>query len=94
LPVVASDVCGIRDLVHHGENGELVPAGDPAALASSIAGVLDDPSRAKRLGEAGYDTVVPHFSVESMVSKLEDLYANMAANAGSSADWLRSVAER
>jgi glycosyltransferase involved in cell wall biosynthesis len=53
-PVVASRLGGPLELVEDGVTGLLVPPGDPAALATAIAPLLDDPERAARLGEAGY----------------------------------------
>jgi glycosyltransferase involved in cell wall biosynthesis len=53
LPVVASDVGGLREQVVDGETGYLVPAGDPQALADALARLLDDPGLRRRLGDAG-----------------------------------------
>lgn len=53
LPVVATDVGGIPELVRHGESGWLVPPGDARALAAALDAVLSDPGLARRLGEAG-----------------------------------------
>ncbi len=47
--VVCSDLMAFRDVI--GEAGELVPVGDPDALAASVAGLLEDPDRARRLGD-------------------------------------------
>jgi phosphatidyl-myo-inositol alpha-mannosyltransferase len=47
--VVCSDLMAFRDVV--GEAGELVPVGDPDALAKSVSGLLEDPERARRLGD-------------------------------------------
>ncbi|HZI64758.1 MAG TPA: glycosyltransferase family 4 protein, partial [Thermoanaerobaculia bacterium] len=52
-PVVASDVSGLPLAVQHGATGLLVPERDPRALAEAMAGLLADPARARRLGEAG-----------------------------------------
>jgi glycosyltransferase involved in cell wall biosynthesis len=51
-PVVATRVGGITDLVRDGENGLLVPARDPAALAAALVGVLSDRALADRLAAA------------------------------------------
>jgi D-inositol-3-phosphate glycosyltransferase len=54
LPVVAADVWGIPELVHHGENGLLVPPRDVEALAEALRSFLRlTPSERTRLGEAG-----------------------------------------
>jgi len=53
VPVVASRVSGIPEVVVDGETGWLVPAEDPEALACALAAVLADPAEARRRGEAG-----------------------------------------
>jgi glycosyltransferase involved in cell wall biosynthesis len=54
LPVVASAVGGIPEIVVDGETGLLVPPGnDPAPLAAAIRELLGDPERRRRMGEAG-----------------------------------------
>src|SRR5260370_35420125 len=54
LPVVATDVWGIPELVHDGENGLLVPARDVEALADALPSFLRlTPGERTRLGEAG-----------------------------------------
>jgi glycosyltransferase involved in cell wall biosynthesis len=52
-PVVASDVAGLRDVVQHDVTGLCVPPRDPAALATAIDGLLDDPERCQAMGSAG-----------------------------------------
>ncbi len=58
-PVVASRVGGITDLVREGENGLLVEAGDPAALADALVRVLSDSTLAGRLAAAARPSVEP-----------------------------------
>lgn len=53
VPVVASAVAGVSDVVIAGETGLLVPPGDPRALADAIASLAEDPARARQLSEAG-----------------------------------------
>jgi glycosyltransferase involved in cell wall biosynthesis len=50
LPVVASDVGGVREIVDQGETGLLVPPRDPQKLAGAIARLLDDPALAMQMG--------------------------------------------
>ncbi len=51
-PVVASDIAGYRDVVHHGVDGVLVPRGDATALAETLRDLALDPARAAALGAA------------------------------------------
>ncbi len=57
LPVLLSDRCGNRDLIQQGVNGWVVPAADPAALATQLGQVLRDPSLCRRVGEAARASV-------------------------------------
>ena len=53
LPVVATRVGGVQELVRPGVTGELVPPGDPGAMAEALVSVLGDPDTAMRMGNAG-----------------------------------------
>lgn len=73
VPVVATDVGGIPDLVTGGENGWLVPPRDPAALAQAILAALADRGEAER--RAGIAALsVRAFSAEAMVDRSLDEY--------------------
>ena len=78
-PVIASEVGGIPDLVRHGETGYLVPPADEKALADGIKKLLDDPARAKQMGQRGKEHC-RQFSLEAMIEKLDDLYSGLIAN--------------
>jgi glycosyltransferase involved in cell wall biosynthesis len=80
LAVVATDVPGHRDVVVHGETGLLVPAGDPAALAAAIAGLLADPERRRRLGEAGRQRALKEFSIQPMTAGTAEVYRRVIAS--------------
>jgi glycosyltransferase involved in cell wall biosynthesis len=60
--VVASSVQGLMEIVRPGQTGLLVPPDDPAALAASIATLLDDWPRAKALAAAGRQDARDRFS--------------------------------
>lgn len=51
VPVVASDVGGVSEIVIHETTGLLVPAGDPVALASSLLDLLTQPDKARAMGQ-------------------------------------------
>jgi glycosyltransferase involved in cell wall biosynthesis len=74
LPVVATDVGGIPEIVRDGETGLLVPPDDPGALALAITRMLDDTDLASRLADAGKRLVREELSVDKMVERTERLY--------------------
>lgn len=76
-PVVATDVGGVDSVLTHEDSGLLVPPGDPEALAEAIVRVLDDPSLAARLGEAGREVVEKHHGLEGMVRAFEAVYEKL-----------------
>ncbi len=73
-PVVAARAGGPLEIVADGETGFLVRPGDPAALASAIARLADDPALGWRVGEAGARRVQERFCVERYVRSFENLY--------------------
>ncbi len=76
LPVVATDVGGLPDLVRQGENGLLVPRRDPVALAAAVGELLSDPARAAEMGERGRLLQREQFSLDAMIRRLEALYTD------------------
>jgi glycosyltransferase involved in cell wall biosynthesis len=61
VPVVASRVSGIPEVVEDGRTGWLVPPEEPARLAAALAAALDDPAAASRRGEAGRRLLAERF---------------------------------
>jgi sugar transferase (PEP-CTERM/EpsH1 system associated) len=82
LPVVATAVGGTPEVVVDGVTGLLVPPGDPDALAQSIARLLCDPDLRYKMGQAGRERVVKHFSVGRMVEQTEWLYEQLLVEKG------------
>lgn len=81
LPVVATEVGGLPELVLPGQTGLLVPPRDPSALASAIGGLLDDPARARAMGEAGRQSRAGR-DLGSWAHALQDLYQDRLRAAG------------
>ena len=75
--VVASAAGGIPDKVRPGENGWLVPPGDPSALAGAISGALADPDRLLRFGRAGRAIVEREFSWAAVGDATVALYRHL-----------------
>lgn len=75
LPVVASRVSSLPELVVDGQTGYLVPADDPPALSEAIERALDAP----QLGAAGRERAVTEFSVVRMADRHAALYATLAS---------------
>jgi glycosyltransferase involved in cell wall biosynthesis len=82
LPVVASDVGGVRELVVDGATGTLVPAGDPDALAAALELLLADPELRRRLGAAGRERVRERFDLSALRRAHLELYARELARHG------------
>ena len=74
LPVVATRVSAIPEIVVDGETGLLVPANDSVALAAALGHVLDDPALARQLAEAGLARARRDFSVERMATATAEVY--------------------
>ena len=51
VPILATDLPSIREVLRHGENAWLIPPGDPKALAEGIRHLLENPELARRLAE-------------------------------------------
>ena len=77
LPVVATRVGGNPELVIDGETGRLVPAADPARMASALLDYLQAPQLARQQGLAGRQRVETDFSLAHMVGCYGELYAQM-----------------
>jgi len=67
LPVVATDIPGIREAVGENGAGILAPPADHEAMADAILQVMENPDMARRMGEAGRERILTEFSPEKMV---------------------------
>ena len=82
LPVVLSDVAGIRELVDHGEGAEIIPVRDPAATAAAIVRLLQDPGRRESHGARNRSVVVERASAAGETAKCLALYARLCGISG------------
>jgi glycosyl transferase family 1/glycosyl transferase family 4 len=78
VPVVASNVGGLPEVVQHRENGLLVE-NSPEAIAEGIRELTGDPAFARKLAQAGRHTMTERFTVELMVNRTLDVYRKVLA---------------
>jgi glycosyltransferase involved in cell wall biosynthesis len=79
IPVVASDISGIPELVEDDRTGLLVPPRDSAALAGALQRLREEPALARRLGSAGRDMVVREFDAYANAGRLASEIARRRA---------------
>jgi glycosyltransferase involved in cell wall biosynthesis len=77
LPIVASAVGGVPDLIEDGVHGLLVAPRDPRALADAIVELLSDPQRARAMGARARERRAAEFDIELQVRRLEALYEEL-----------------
>lgn len=75
VPVVASAISGIPELVEDGRTGLLIPPRDAQALADALARMHSDPDLRRRLGQAGRDKVVREFDLHQNTATLAKYFA-------------------
>lgn len=78
-PVVTTDVDGLREVVHHEENGLLVPPRNPSALAGAILRLMTDSELMAKVRANARQTVRDKFDEEMMVSKTLKVYHDVIA---------------
>jgi len=79
LPVVATAITGIPELVDPGVSGFLVPPGDPCALADALQALERDSTLRERMGRAGREKVVREFNLPVNAQRLLNLFLGESA---------------
>ncbi len=85
IPVAATPVGGIPDVVADGVNGFLFAPGDSAMLQRLLRRLMHDPRLGKRIARAARETVRLRFSAERVLAQLEELYAGLGLEGGAGA---------
>jgi glycosyltransferase involved in cell wall biosynthesis/GT2 family glycosyltransferase len=79
LPVIASRVAGVPELVQDGVSGLLVPPGDPAVLTDAILRLMADPALRDRMGQAGQAHVAESYAAGAEAARLALLFRGAVA---------------
>lgn len=79
LPILATRAGGNAEIVRDGVEGLLVPVRAPSAVAEAIRALIDGAEMRERMGIAGRQRAVAHFSTAAMVSAYQDLYEGLLA---------------
>jgi len=79
LPVVATEVGGIPEIVDDGVNGFLVPLKHPEAIAERVLELNADPGLRKRLGDAARETVMERYTIDKIVGQYAEVYEEITS---------------
>ncbi len=79
VPVVATRIAGVPELVRDGESGLLVPPGDADALRDALDRLLSDADLRRRMGHAGRSRVADAYNIGTEAAWLSDLFVSAAA---------------
>lgn len=79
LPVIASNIGGLRQLVSHDHDGLHFPSGDAAALTAALARLAGDPGLRRALAAAGQAKIAAHYTWQAVNARLEQIYQTAEA---------------
>lgn len=77
LPVIASEVGGLKNVVVDGETGYLVPPKDPIAIASKIKELILDAEKRTQMGEMGYRRSMENYTADQYCKNIQNLYSEL-----------------
>lgn len=79
LPIIASEVGGVPEIIRHQENGFLIPPADPSSLAGACIHMLRDRDYSGRLSRSALHTVKDRFDIKKQIQNLVSLYDQVKA---------------
>ena len=82
IPVAATAVDGIPELVTHEQTGLLSQPQDPSSLAANILRLIDQPDEAQRMARRAKVRVVPAFGADRMLEQIDELYRMLLQEKG------------
>jgi glycosyltransferase involved in cell wall biosynthesis len=78
LPTISSPLPGVSEVIEHNTNGLLISPGDPAALSDAVLCLLEHPDVANRLGNTAHQTIMKHYSLDTIAHCYSHLYNSLA----------------
>ena len=82
VPVIASSIGGLREVIVDGVTGQLVESGNHEALAKAMVCMASDRALRMRLGAAARENVLRQYSIDHSVDLMLDAYERAASKAG------------
>ena len=82
LPIVASNVGGMREIITDGENGFLVPPKHPESLAEKIITLIENPELRSTFSERAAETALRNFDESAILSRYTEFYENLGGSNG------------
>jgi L-malate glycosyltransferase len=79
LPIVASEVGGLPEILAHGRNGVLVPGLNQHSFVAAVLRLMDEPERARGYGQAARRFIEYDYSLRSAAQRVERTYRELAA---------------
>lgn len=92
VPVVASRVGGIREVIRDGVDGLLVAPGDPVALSLALWSAAESPALARSRADSGRHRMIQEFTLDGMLSKYIDCYGELGVSLHTSTAASRNIA--
>ncbi|HET6457344.1 MAG TPA: glycosyltransferase family 4 protein, partial [Nitrosopumilaceae archaeon] len=80
IPIVATNVGGIPEIITNNVTGILVPPNEPKKLTDAINQILENRELAKKLTDAGYEYVMKNFTCDVLMPKYVTFYENLLKN--------------
>jgi len=85
VPVIATAVGGVPEVITHDVDGLLVPPKDPERLAAAVRALLADENKRRALGQKARRTIEDRFSIQNTTRAYLDVYASILGGRGASA---------
>ncbi|MEA3346054.1 MAG: glycosyltransferase [Chloroflexota bacterium] len=82
VPVVATEVGGVPDIVADGKTGYLVRPGDAQGMAEAVIELLRNPKRAQEMGQKGQEAAYPKFAAQTLIANVKELYIELLRQKG------------